>query len=145
MSLPLFLVLIRPHLDTASSCRFSVPRKALTCWSKSTGGPPGSLGGWRTCYLKRDWENWVSSSVRSEGEVLLLSTTEDGTGFFSQLYRGRMRRNGHKMRHSKFQDDIRKRFFTVWLFRYWNGPRGGHSISILGDTQNLGSQVADLI
>lgn len=38
---------------------------------------------------------------------------EDETGFFSKLYRDRMKRNGHKMGPSKFQDGIRKRFFTV--------------------------------
>lgn len=36
-----------------------------------------------------------------------------------------IRKNRHKMSHSKFQDDIRKSFFTVWLFRYWNrDPEG---------------------
>jgi len=29
------------------------------------------------------------------------------------------------MWHSKFQNDIRKSFFTVWLFRHWNrDPEG---------------------
>ena len=38
---------------------------------------------------------------------------EDGAGFFSKLYRVRMKRNGHKVGHSKFQDGISKSFFSV--------------------------------
>ena len=42
----------------------------------------------------------------------------------------RMKRNGHKMGHGKFQGGIRKNFFTVWLFRYWNRGTEGAIASL---------------
>lgn len=57
-----------------------------------------------------------------------------------------MKRNGHKMGHSKFQDGIGKNFFhSVVIQVLEQGHRGGHCISDLGDIQNLASQVPEVV
>ena len=53
-------------------------------------------------------------------QYLKAAYKEDGDKLFSRACYSRTRGNGFKLREGKFRLNIRKKFFTVTLVKYWN-------------------------
>lgn len=62
------LLLVRPHLGTASSSG-ALSVRTWTWWNDSRGGPPKWSEGWSTSSVRKAWENWGCSAWRRESPM----------------------------------------------------------------------------
>jgi len=53
-------------------------------------------------------------------QYLKAAYRKDGEGLFTRVYSGRTKGNGCKLKEGRFRLDIRKKFFTMRVVRYWN-------------------------
>jgi len=62
----------------------------------------------------------LRGDLRNAFKYLQGGCREDGPRFFSVVPSNRTRGNGHKLKHRKFQLNMRKNFFTLRVTEHWN-------------------------
>ena len=84
-------------------------------------------------------EKWrLRGDLTNASKYLKDGCREDGTRLFSVVPSNSTRGNGHKLKHRKFQLNMRKNFFTLRVMEPWNrqAAQRGCGVSFSGDIQD---------
>ncbi|PKU42037.1 hypothetical protein llap_7659 [Limosa lapponica baueri] len=129
VSLPLYFVLVRPHLEYCVQLWSPQHRKNMDLLEQVQWRATKMTRGLEhLCYEDRLRELGLFSleKRRLQGDLIMAfqylkgAYRRDGEGFFMRECNNRTRDNGFKLEDGRFQLDTRKKFFTVSVVRHWN-------------------------
>ncbi|KFV03592.1 hypothetical protein N339_01479, partial [Pterocles gutturalis] len=133
--LPLYSALVRPHLEYCIHQLWSLQhRKGMDRLERVQKKATKTIRGMEHFSYKdrlRELGLFSLEKRRLQGYFIVAfqylkgAYRRDGEGLFTRACSDRTRGNGFKLEEDRFRLDIRNKFFTVRVVRYWNRlPRG---------------------